>query len=58
MAALIMVLHAYHASTSVIVRFDPHSPYGAKLGYYCKSHPATNLIESSEHLLSELDRGI
>lgn len=58
MAALISFLWGYHAGKGGVVPFDPHSPFGASLGYYCRSHPAANLIESSERILSELDRGI
>ena len=58
MAALFMFLRGYQAGTSGIISFDPHSPIAARLGYDCKSHPEANLIESSERILSELDRGI
>jgi hypothetical protein len=58
MAALFMFLRGYHAGMSGIVSFDQQGPYAARLGYYCKNHPNANLIESSERILSEVDRGI
>lgn len=58
MAALFMFLRGYHAGKSGIVPFDPHDPYAGRLGFYCRQHPEANLIESSERILSEQDRGI
>ena len=55
MAALISFLWGYHAGKTGILTRDRQSPYGARLGYYCKTHPAASLLDSSERVLSELD---
>ena len=58
MAPLIMWLRGYHAGKSGHVAFDPSDPYAARLGSYCGSHRADNLLDTSERILGELDRGI
>ena len=55
MAALISLLWGYHAGKTGILTRDRQSPYGARLGWYCKTHPTASLIDSSERVLSELD---
>lgn len=57
-AALIMWLRGYHAAKSGITDYAAGGRYGAMLGRYCANHPQTKLIEASEQILSELDRGI
>jgi hypothetical protein len=58
MAALFSWLRGYHAGKTGIVPFQTPDAFGGRLGFYCKQHPDDNLIESSEQILSELDRGI
>ncbi len=58
MAAMFMFLHGYHSGKRGVIPFDSNGPYPARLGVYCKQHPDANLIEASEQILSELDRGI
>jgi HdeA/HdeB family protein len=58
MAALIGWLHGYHAGKTGIIPYQSPSPYGGRLGFYCKQHPAANLIDASEQILTELDRGL
>jgi hypothetical protein len=57
-AVMFMFLHGYHAGKSGVIPFDPHDQYAGMLGFYCKQHREANLIESSERILSELDRGL
>jgi hypothetical protein len=58
MAALISWLRGYHAGKTGIIPYQAPSPYGGRLGFYCRQHPAANLIEASEQILTDLDRGI
>lgn len=58
MAALIMFLRGYHAGRSGTIAYNSADPYGAKLGSYCRQHPTANLIQSSEKILNDLDRGL
>ncbi len=58
MAVIIWWLRGYHAGKSGNVAFDTADPYAARLGFYCGSHRADNLIDTSERILDELDRGI
>ena len=58
MAALIMFLRGYHAGRTGTIAYNSADPYGAKLGSYCRQHPAANLIQSSEKILNDLDRGL
>ncbi len=41
-----------------VIAYDSHDRYAGLLGFYCKQHPTANLIESSERILAELDRGL
>jgi hypothetical protein len=58
MAPIIMWLRGYHAGKNGTTPFDGGSPYAARLGFYCRSHPDDNLLDTSERILSDLDRGI
>jgi hypothetical protein len=58
MSAMIMFLRGYHAGKTNIVPFDDNEAYGGRLGFYCRQHPRANLLEASEAILTELDRGI
>jgi hypothetical protein len=58
MAALIMWLRGYHAGKTGITAHQAPDPYGGRLGFYCKQHPDANLVEASEQILTDLDRGI
>jgi hypothetical protein len=61
MAAVIMWLRGYHAGRTGIVAATDISEahaYGKRLGHYCKQHPDANLIDASEQILSDEDRGI
>lgn len=60
MAALISWLLGYHCGKTGIVPYPSEavSQYGTKIGSYCKFHPAANLLETSEHILDEIDHGI
>jgi acid stress chaperone HdeB len=58
MAIIITWLRGYHAGKTGVAAYDPKDPYAGRLGYYCGSHRPANLIETSERILSELDRGI
>ena len=58
MAALIMFLRGYHAGRTGTIPYNSAAPYGAGLGAYCRQHPDANLIQSSEKILSHLDRGL
>jgi hypothetical protein len=57
MAPMLMFLRGYHAGKTGVVPFDSHDSYAGRLGTYCRQHPDANLIESSERILVELDRG-
>jgi hypothetical protein len=58
MAALIMFMRGYHAGRTGTIPYDSADRYGAKLGSYCRQHPDANLIQSSEKILSDLDRAL
>lgn len=58
MAVLIWWLRGYHAGRSGNIVFDTTDPYAARLGFHCGSHRADNLIDTSERILDEIDRGI
>lgn len=58
MAVMIMFLRGYHAGRTGTVAYDSAGPYPARLGRYCRDHPVANLIEASEQILGDLDRGI
>lgn len=60
MAAIIMWLRGYHAGKrgAIDVIDEPADRYGGKLGRYCKDHPNASVIDASERILSNLDRGI
>jgi len=58
MAVIIWWLRGYHAGKSGTPIFDPSDGYGGRLGFYCGNHRGANLIDTSEHILDELDRGI
>lgn len=55
---LLWWLHGYHAGKSGNVPFETTDPYPSHLGFYCGSHRAENLIDTSERILTELERGI
>jgi acid stress chaperone HdeB len=58
MAAIFMFLRGYHSGKHGVIAYDSHDRYAGRLGFYCKQHPNANLIEASEQILSELDRGL
>ena len=59
MAVIIWWLRGYHAGKTGTTTFDSSSDgYAGRLGFYCGSHRVDNLIETSERILSEIDRGI
>jgi hypothetical protein len=59
MAVIIWWLRGYHAGKSGTTIFDPAADgYAGRLGFYCGNHRAANLIDTSERILDELDRGI
>jgi acid stress chaperone HdeB len=58
MAVIIWWLRGYHAGKTGLIPFQAPDPYGGRLGYYCKQHPDVSLIEASEQILTDLDRGI
>jgi HdeA/HdeB family protein len=58
MAVLLWWLHGYHAGKSGNIPFETGDPYAGRLGFYCGSHHADNLIETSERILTNLDHGI
>jgi hypothetical protein len=61
MVAIIMWLRGYHAGRTGIVAATDTSEahiYGGRLGRYCTQHPDANLIDASEQILSDEDRGI
>ena len=60
MAAAIMWLRGYHAGKRGVIDVieqPPGDPYGGRLGYYCKNHPNESVIDASERVLSDIDRG-
>ena len=61
MAAIIMWLRGYHAGKRGVIDLiekPPADPYGGRLGRYCKDHPNESVIDASERILSDTDRGI
>jgi acid stress chaperone HdeB len=59
MAVLLWWLRGYHAGKSGNAPFEStDQTYARRLGFYCGSHRAENLIDTSERILNELDRGI
>jgi HdeA/HdeB family len=58
MGYLLWWLRGYHAGRRGVPVFDPQDAYATRLGYYCRNHPRAKLIDDSEHILSQLDRGI
>ena len=61
MAAIIMWLRGYHAGKRGVIDVigkPPADPHGGRLGRYCKDHPNESVIDASEQILSDLDRGI
>jgi hypothetical protein len=58
MAAMFMFLHGYHSGKRGVIPYDSSDRYAGRLGFYCRQHPNANLIEASEQILSEQDRGI
>jgi HdeA/HdeB family len=58
MAAMFMFLRGYHSGKRGIIPYDSRDRYAGRLGFYCRQHPDANLIEASEQILSEQDRGI
>jgi hypothetical protein len=47
-----------HAGKTGVVPYQVPDAYGGRLGFFCKQHPGANLIETSEQILADLDRGI
>ena len=58
MAVIIWWLRGYHAGKTDVRTFNAKDVYAKRLGAFCGGHPGANLIETSERLLTELDRGI
>ena len=61
MAAIIMWLRGYHAGRRGVIDVlenAPADPYGGRLGGYCARHPNESVIDASERILTDLDRGI
>jgi hypothetical protein len=58
MAAMIMFLRGYHSGKHGVIPFESGDNYGGRLGFYCRQHPGANLIEVSEQILTEVDRGL
>lgn len=61
MQAIIMWLRGYHAGKMGIVarlEIPEMRTYGAKLGYYCKTHPNLRVIDASEKILTEKELGL
>jgi hypothetical protein len=58
MGYIIWWLRGYHAGRRGVPMFDPKDAYAARLGYYCRNHPRAKLIDASERILSQIDRGI
>jgi hypothetical protein len=58
MAAMIMFLRGYHAGKTGVIPYQSPDSYGGRLGFYCQQHPDANLVESSEQILADLDRGL
>jgi hypothetical protein len=58
MASVISWLRGYHAGKSGVIPYQSTDSYGGRLGYYCRQHPDVSVIDASEQVLSELDRGL
>ena len=58
MAVIIMWLRGYHAGRTGTAAYNSADSYAARLGYQCGGHRRDNLLDTSERILSELDRGI
>jgi hypothetical protein len=58
MGYLLWWLRGYHAGRRGVPVFDPQDAYTARLGYYCRNHPRARLLDASERILKELDRGL
>lgn len=58
MAAMFMFLRGYHSGRSGVIPYDDHDRFAGRIGYYCKQHPDANLIETSEQILLQEDRGL
>jgi hypothetical protein len=58
MGYILWWLRGYHAGRRGVPVFDPGDAYAARLGYYCRNHPRAKLVDASEHILSQLDRGL
>jgi len=58
MAAIIMWLRGYHAGKTGVIPYQSPDPYGGKLGFYCRQHPGASVIDASEQILTDLDRGL
>jgi HdeA/HdeB family protein len=57
-AVIIWWLRGHHAGKTGVSSFDPKDAYAGRLGFFCGSHQSSNLIETSERILTELDGGI
>ncbi len=51
-------INGYHAGKGGVIPWQSPDPYGGRLGFYCKQHPEMSVIDASEQILSEMDRGI
>jgi hypothetical protein len=58
MAAMIMWLRGYHAGRNGSIAYNSADPYAKTLGRFCRDHPLANLIDASERILRDEDRGI
>ena len=58
MAVIIWWLRGHHTGKTGVNSFALKDAYAKRLGFYCGNHPGANLIETSERILTELDRGI
>jgi hypothetical protein len=58
MSATIMWLRGYHAGKTGVIPAHSNVTYGGRLGFYCKQHPNASVIDASEQILLELDRGL
>jgi acid stress chaperone HdeB len=58
MASMISWLRGYHAGKTGVIPYQAPDPYGGRLGFYCRQHPDASVIDASEQILSELDRGL
>jgi hypothetical protein len=58
MAVIIWWLRGHYAGKTGVNSFDPKDAYASRLGFFCGSHRDANLIDTSERILTDLDRGI